>query len=232
VTVSHRSIQVACTLAAIALALWWGGHEIAPRIVPLVAAVHALGPIAPPFFILLYVVAVVALIPAAWLTVAGGAVFGLLPAVAYGLIGGTLGSTAAFLLGRHGARRVVARYLARMPRLAAVVSAASAQGRRIVFLLRLSPIAPFNFLNYALGLTTITARDFVIASAVGMVPSTFMYAYAGDVAGEALAVAGQAEVSRGASYYAMVAVGLAATIAATTVVSRVARRALRDVSDV
>jgi len=101
-------------------------------------------------------------------------------------------------------------------------------GRRIVLLLRLSPLVPFNFLNYALGLTTISVGDFLVAS-VGMVPGAFMYAYVGKIAGEALALAGKAQVPHDASYYAALVAGLAATIAATTLVARTARRALRDV---
>ena len=75
-----------------------------------------------------------------------------------------LGSTVAFLLGRYVARRLIERKLATMPRFAAIDRAVSAQGLRIVFLLRLSPIVPFNFLNYALGATRISIKDFVIAS--------------------------------------------------------------------
>jgi len=104
----------------------------------------------------------------------------------------------------------------------------SARGRRIVFLLRLSPIVPFNFLNYALGVTRISVGDFLIASA-GMLPGAVMYAYAGKVAGEALVLAGQAELPKDASYYAILVAGLAATLAATAVITRTARRALRDV---
>jgi len=103
-----------------------------------------------------------------------------------------------------------------------------AEGRRIVFLLRLSPLVPFNLLNYALGLTTIPAVDYVIAS-VGMVPGTLLYAYGGKVTGEAIALAGQAQVPKNASYYALLLGGLAATVAATAVATRAARRGLRDV---
>ena len=101
-------------------------------------------------------------------------------------------------------------------------------GRRIVLLLRLSPVVPFNFLNYALGLTTISVWDFVFAS-LGTVPGAFVYAYAGKVTGEALALAGKAEVPKDASYYAFLVGGLVATVAATTVVTRTARRGLQDV---
>jgi uncharacterized membrane protein YdjX (TVP38/TMEM64 family) len=210
------------------LGLWWLGRSLAPRLLSIVAHIQSVGPAAPIAFIAIYALAVVALIPASLLTIAGGALFGLIPGAVYALVGATLGSTAAFLLGRHGARRLVAARLAAMPRFAAIERAVSARGRRIVFLLRLSPIVPFNFLNYALGLTTISVWDFVFAS-LGTVPGAFVYAYAGKVTGEALAFAGKAEVPRNASYYAVLLAGLAATVAATTVVARTARRALQDV---
>ena len=57
-----RAARLSCAIVALLLVLWWGGHAIAPRILPLVAAVHALGPIGPLFFIFLYVIAVVVLI--------------------------------------------------------------------------------------------------------------------------------------------------------------------------
>ncbi len=212
----------------VALLLWWVGRSLAPRLLGLVAHLQGAGPAAPAAFILIYAFAVVALIPASLLTIAGGAVFGLVRGVIYSLIGATLGSTAAFLIGRYGARRLVARRLAAMPRFVAIERAVSARGRRIVLLLRLSPVVPFNFLNYALGLTTISVWDFVFAS-LGTVPGAFVYTYAGKVTGEALALAGKAEVPRNASYYAVLLAGLVATIAATTVVTRTARRALQDV---
>jgi uncharacterized membrane protein YdjX (TVP38/TMEM64 family) len=210
------------------LIVWWGGREVAPRLVGIVARIHNLGTVAPIAFILIYSVAVIALIPASLLTIAAGAVFGLIKGALYALAGAVIGSAIAFLLGRHAFRHIVARRLATMPRFAAVERAVSAQGRRIVFFLRLSPLVPFNFLNYALGLTTISLTDFLIAS-IGMIPGTFVYAYGGKVTGEALVLAGQAEVPKNASYYVLLLAGLAATVAATTLVTRTARRALRDV---
>jgi uncharacterized membrane protein YdjX (TVP38/TMEM64 family) len=221
-------VRIAAAITGVLLTFWWGGRRIAPEVLPVVAWIHRLGPLGPVLFVVLYLIAVPAMIPGAWLTVAGGAVFGFIPAVVYGLVGAVLGSTAAFLLGRHAMRRVVARRLESMPRLAAIDRAVSAKGRRIIVLLRLSPIAPFNFLNYALGLTTISVWDFIAAS-IGMVPGAIMYSYAGAVAGAAIKVAGQAAPREDASYYAMLALGLAATVAATAVVARTARRALQDV---
>ncbi|HMJ84642.1 MAG TPA: TVP38/TMEM64 family protein [Vicinamibacterales bacterium] len=213
---------------AVALLIWLGGRWAGPRMLGVMVDVRQWGLVAPVAFMLLYAVAVVALVPASVLTMAGGAVFGLVRGVAFSFGGALLGSTVAFLLGRYVARRVIERKLATMPRFAAIDRAVSAQGRRIVFLLRLSPIVPFNFLNYALGVTRISIKDFAIASA-GMLPGAVMYAYAGKVTGEALALAGQAELPKNSSYYAILVAGLAATLAATTVITRTARRALRDV---
>ena len=223
-----QRVRVIAGIVAVGMLLWWAGRLLAPALLRVIAHIESVGPAAPAAFILVYAFAVVALIPASLLTIAAGALFGLLPGVAYALIGATIGSTGAFLLGRHVARRLVAKRLAAMPRFVAIERAVSARGRRIVFLLRLSPVIPFNFLNYALGLTTISVWDFVVAS-LGTVPGAFVYSYAGKVTGEALVLAGQAEVPKNASYYALLLGGLVATVAATTVLTRTARRALQDV---
>lgn len=220
--------RVLVALAIVLGALWWGGQWVAPHILPAVAYVRGLGPFGPLFFILLYIAAVVAFVPASWITLAGGAVFGIVPGALYALVGATLGSTAAFLLGRHAARQFVARHLDAMPRFNAINRAVAADARRIITLLRLSPVTPFNFLNYALGLTHVSVWDFV-AGSFGMIPGAFMYAYAGSLAGQALAAAGQATVPHNASYYAMLTAGLVATVAASALVARAAGRALRDV---
>jgi uncharacterized membrane protein YdjX (TVP38/TMEM64 family) len=219
---------LAAVVAGVALIFWLAGREIAPRLLAIVSHIHSFGAAAPIAFVLIYAIAVVALLPASLLTIAAGAIFGLVRGVLYALAGATLGSVAAFFLGRHAFRARVARWLERTPRFAAVERAVSAKGRRIALLLRLSPLVPFSVLNYALGLTTISLADFLIAS-IGMVPGAVAYAYAGKVAGEALVLAGQAQVPKNTSYYVLLLGGLLATAAATFVVTRTARRALRDV---
>jgi uncharacterized membrane protein YdjX (TVP38/TMEM64 family) len=226
--VSHQRVRLVAAIVTVALLLWWSGRSLAPRVLGVLTHIQSFGAAAPIAFIAIYAFAVVALIPASLLTIAGGAVFGLVRGVIYALIAATLGSTIAFLLGRYLVHRFVARRLAAMPRFVAIEQAVSARGRRIVFLLRLSPVVPFNFLNYVLGLTTISVWDFVFAS-LGTIPGAFVYAYAGKVTGEALALTGQAQVPKNASYYALLVLGLVATVAATMVVSRTARRALQDV---
>jgi uncharacterized membrane protein YdjX (TVP38/TMEM64 family) len=95
-----------------------------------------------------------------------------------------------------------------------------------VFLLRLSPAVPFNLLNYALGLTTVRFSDYLIAS-LGMLPGTFLYVYYGKIAGDVARLAGPDPVWGSPAYYALLGIGLAATIAVTAVVTRAARRTLR-----
>jgi uncharacterized membrane protein YdjX (TVP38/TMEM64 family) len=228
VNAHHVRVRVGLIAVAVLALAWWGGHSLAPILLRFVANVDRYGAVAPIAFILVYAFAVVSLIPGSVLTFAGGAVFGLAEGAAYAVAGGMLGSLIAFELGRHVARRIVARRLERMPRFAAIDRAVCAQGRRIVFLLRLSPFSPFNFLNYALGLTTLSVGDFLLAS-LGMIPSAVAYSYAGKVASEALAIAEQARPPHDASYYAVLVAGLIATIVATTAVTQAARRALRDV---
>jgi len=222
-----RWFRLVVVLAVVA-ALFWFASRHTSSVVSLIAAAHRLGPSGPLLFMVIYSVAVIVLIPASWMTMAGGAVFGILPAVVYALVAATIGSTAAFLIGRYAARGFVERHLDSRPRFAAIDRAVSADARRIIMLLRLSPVTPFNVLNYGLGLTAISVWDFMIGS-LGMIPGAFMYAYAGSLAGQALAVAGQATVPRNTSYYAMLAAGLVATVGASALVARAARRALRDV---
>jgi uncharacterized membrane protein YdjX (TVP38/TMEM64 family) len=223
-----RRIWVGAVVVVAAIAAWWLARDVVPRLPGIVARIRDMGPAAPVAFIAIYAAAVVALIPASILTIAAGAVFGLLRGALYAFAGALVGSTAAFLLARYAFHDMVARRLATMPRFRAVERAVSAEGRRIVFFLRLSPLVPFNLLNYALGLTTISLADYLVAS-VGMIPATLVYTYGGKVAGEAVALAGQAQVPKNASYYALLLGGLAATVAATAVATRAARRALRDV---
>jgi len=104
-----------------------------------------------------------------------------------------------------------------------------AQGRKIVFLLRLSPVFPFTLLNYGLGLTNVRFVDYVIAS-IGMLPGTLLYVYYGKVIGDVAALAGGTAMEKGPADYAILILGLAATIVVTTIVTRIARRALSDVT--
>jgi len=191
------------------------------------AWVNGLGVWGPIVFILGYAAAVVAFVPGSVLTLAAGAIFGLAQGTVYVFVAAVLGSAAAFLVARHLARAAVERRIARNPRFCAIDRAVAAEGRKIVFLLRLSPVFPFTLLNYVLGLTRVRFADYVVAS-LGMIPGTLLYVYYGKLAGDVATLAAGAPAPRGAGYWTVLALGLAATVAVTTVVTRAARRALRE----
>jgi len=217
---------VALGLAAIAGLVALG--RVAGGWLPRFAAwVSALGVWGPLVFIAGYAIAVVAFVPGSLLTLAAGAIFGVGRGVLYVFVAATLGAAGAFLVSRYVARGAVERRIADNPRFAAVDRAVAAEGRKIVFLLRLSPVFPFTFLNYALGLTRVRFGDYLVAS-VGMLPGTLLYVYYGKLAGDVAALAGGAPVAKGTGYWAVLALGLVATVVVTTVVTRTARRALRE----
>jgi len=218
-------LRLALAAAAIAVLLLAGRRlgALVPGFQAWVAGLGAWGPLA---FIAGYALAVVAFVPGSLLTLAGGAVFGLARGTAYVFVAATLGATLAFLVARHGARPWVEKRVAADPRFAAIDRAVAAQGGRIAFLLRLSPLFPFNLLNYALGLTRVRLRDYVLACA-GMLPGTLLYVYYGSLAGELAQAAGGAR-TRSPAEWALLAVGLVATVVVTRIVTRIATRALRE----
>src|SRR4029453_13877541 len=110
-------------------------------------------------------------------------------------------------------------------RVASVRKAMAGEGPWVQFLLRLSPLVPFNLLNYALGFSGVRYRDFVIAS-VGMIPAIVMYTYYGKVVGEVPAPAAGVAPPRGVEYYALLVAGLVATVIATTANTRAAKKAM------
>ena len=188
-------------------------------------AIARLGAWGPVLFLWLYVVATVFFLPGSILTLGAGAVFGLVRGFLVVSASATLGATAAFLIGRYVARGLVARKVERHPKFKAIDDAVAREGWKIVALLRLSPVVPFNVLNYAFGLTRVPLRHYVIASWIGMMPGTLMYVYLGSIAGD-LAGAGLGRAHRTPAEWALYGVGLAATIAVTIFVTRLARRAL------
>ena len=225
---ARRTIAKQLALVALALVMLLVLGRLGGRYVPgFVARIRSFGALGPIVYVLGYMVAMVAGIPASLLTLAAGAIFGLWWGTLWALLGATLGASAAFLVARYVARGKVEKRVAGEPRFAAIDRAIAADGRRIVFLLRLSPAVPFTLLNYLLGVTRVRFADFLLGS-VGMLPATVLYVYSGKVAGDVATATGGAGPAHGVGYYAVIAVGLLATVAVTILVTRIARRALRE----
>jgi len=195
---------------------WLGG---------VVSHLSTLGPWGPVLFVLLYVVASLTMAPAFILTFAAGAVWGLWRGSLFVYIGAVFGASAVHLVAGRLARSRVVQWLDRDPRVAAVRRAVAEQGLWMMFLLRLSPLVPFVQLNYALVLSGVKYRDYVLAT-VGMWPTIVMYVYYGKVAGDVAELAAGVAPKRGPEYYVLLVIGLVATIVATTMVTRAAKRAM------
>lgn len=227
----RRNVRKPILLGVAALAaLVLLGRTIGGSLPAFAAWLEGLGAWGPIAFIAGYALAVLLFAPGSVLTLAAGALFGLLHGVLYVFVAATLGSAGAFLVARYVARPYIERRLQGNQTLAAIDRAIGAGGRKIVFLLRLSPVFPFNLLNYALGLTRVRFSDYILAS-VGMIPGTLLYVYYGKLAGDVAALAAGVQRERGAGYYAVLALGLFATIVVTALVTRAARRALREATD-
>jgi uncharacterized membrane protein YdjX (TVP38/TMEM64 family) len=224
---TRRVVAIVAAVIAFVLLGRWAG-----RFVPQVAqSIADLGPLGPLAFIVAYAAGVIAFVPGSILTLAAGAIFGLVEGTIYVFVAATLGAWGAFLVSRYVARSHIQQRLASDKRFDAIDRAVADQGRKIVFLLRLSPVFPFSVLNYVLGLTRVRMIDYLVAC-VGMLPGTILYVYYGKLAGDVAAAIGGAAPERGAEYYAVLVAGLVATLIVTAVVAKAARRALREASDV
>jgi len=191
---------------------------VSPYLPEFTAWVHTLGSWAPVAFVVGYVAVCVFMLPAFLLTMAGGAVFGVVKGSLLVVLGSTLGATTAFLLGRTVLRTWVAAQMARNATLVAMDRIIGQEGLRLMFLLRLSGIVPFVLTNYAMGVTTVTLRDFVLAL-VGIVPTVVTYA----MLGQAGAATGEGSTPQ---WVVWTAISAAVLLAVT--LTRMAQRAIRE----
>lgn len=176
---------------------------------------------------LAYIPASVLFFPAALLTLVGGFTFGFAKTLIAVSLGSTVGATSAFLAGRTLLRRLIEHKVASDVRFRVLDAAVAEQGFKIVMLTRLSPVLPFNLLNYAFGLTKVRLRDFVLASWIGMFPGTVLYVSIGSAAKSLSDIlAGRSE--GGVAQKVLFGVGVVATLIVTVLMARIARKALTD----
>lgn len=186
------------------------------------AWVGELGFWGPAIFIVVYALAATLFLPASALTLIAGAVFGLGAGVLTAWAGAVSAAALSFLIGRYFARARVERLARRNPKFGAVDKALGEEGWKIVALLRLSPVFPFNVQNYLYGVSSIRFRSCLPASAIFMLPGTFLYVYIGFLGGQAAAGGEGVDAAR----LALQAAGLAATVLVTLYVGKVASRAV------
>ncbi len=181
-----------------------------------------LGPWGPVIVAAIYIPACVLMLPGLPLTLGAGMLFGLTVGTVAVSIGSTAGACAAFLVGRTFGRGWIQQKVARHPKFAAIDEAVGREGFKIVLLTRLSPIFPFNLLNYAYGLTRVKFTSYALASWIGMLPATVLYVYMGSAVGSL--AGGPKSLAERVFFF----VGLGVALLIVVFITRVAQKALRQ----
>ena len=211
--------RTAVAVLLLAIGLGWYLLPVAAWLGALRGVVADLGWLGVAVFAAAYVGAVVLLAPGSLLTIAAGFAYGFwgLPIA---LIAATTGAAIAFTVARHLARDSVRRAIETRRDIASIDRAIAAEGWKIVLLLRLSPLVPFNLQNYLFGITAVPFRSYIAATFVGIAPATSVLVAVGAL--------GEAALDGGPGKWALLAGGLLATVAAVVLVTRKARALLRD----
>lgn len=218
-----RLILIGLVLAGLVVAAY--ALPLADWVTVLAERARSTGGLGVALFVAAYVVSTVAFLPGSILTLAAGFVYGPVWGVAIASPASVAGATCAFLLGRTLLRGWAEARVGTSARVRAIDEAVSREGFKIVVLLRLSPIIPFNALNYALSLSNVPVRTYVLASFLGMLPGTLMWVYLGSLA-PTVADLSSAGSGGGTTRTLLYVAGLVATVAAAVIGARAARRAL------
>ena len=180
--------------------------------------IKALGAWGVAAFAVVYIVAVVLLVPASALTLVAGLVFGAwgFPLV---VVAATIGAGLAFLVARYLFRKKIRQFVQQQPKLLAVDRAVTEGGWKIVGLLRLSPLVPFNLQNYLFGVTDVGFYPYLATTFIAIMPGSLSYVLLG-----ALGHGGG-----GAAWkWSFFAVGILATGVTAVVIARKAKAKLAE----
>jgi uncharacterized membrane protein YdjX (TVP38/TMEM64 family) len=217
------AILIVLALGACAALVWLPRAN--ESVIALLEWVESRGPWGPLLFVIIYIVGCMLFLPGSVLTIGAGFIFGLVTGTITVSIGSTLGAGAAFLLARTVLRKWVSQVIAPMPRFRALDEAVGREGFKVVLLTRLSPLFPFNLLNFMFGITKVTFWDYMLASWIGMLPGAVLYVYIGTAAHSIAAIAaGRNETTTAEKV--IFGIGLAATALVMALLARLARKSL------
>ncbi|TAF06838.1 MAG: TVP38/TMEM64 family protein [Nostocales cyanobacterium] len=190
--------------------------------------VQSLGIWGPIAFIFIYNLATLLFIPGSLLTLKGGCLFGLFWGSIYVFIAAIIGAIFAFLIGRYCSRDWICQKLEKHPKFKAIDQAVAKEGWKIVLLTRLSPLFPFNLLNYAFGVTNVSLKDYIIGS-FGIIPGTVMYVYIGSLTTNLTMISAPNQANNPESeiwQLVMQIVGLIATVFVSVYITKIAQKCL------
>ncbi len=132
-------------------------------------------------FIVLYALWVTSLLPGSWLSMLAGFLYGTWIGSLIVFLGAFLGAHVTFYLGRTLLKDWAQKKVSTFSKIQLIEQAVSREGRKVVFLTRLSPLFPFGLLNFAYGLSDVKVLDFTLGM-LGIVPGTILYCSFGSLA--------------------------------------------------
>ena len=132
-------------------------------------------------FVCIYILIVLLILPASWLSLLSGFLYGSYLGSIIVFISASIGASVAFFLSKTFFAKKLKTLFSRYPKLSIIEKVVQEGGLKLIFLARLSPIFPFSILNYFYGLNSIKFRDFALGL-LGIIPGTFLYCSIGSLA--------------------------------------------------
>ena len=132
------------------------------------------------FFVIIYIFIVLLILPASWLSIAAGYLYGTYLGSLIVFISAFIGASISFIIAKRFFAKKVLDMINKFPKLALLENIIQKGGLKLIILTRLSPLFPFSILNYFYGLNKITYKDFSI-SLICIIPGTFLYCSVGSL---------------------------------------------------
>tara|TARA_B100000941_G_scaffold290258_1_gene271763 strand:- start:1750 stop:2361 length:612 start_codon:yes stop_codon:yes gene_type:complete len=132
-------------------------------------------------FVLVYILVVLFILPASWLSLLSGFLYGTYLGSIIVFIAASIGASVAFFISKSFFSEKLKKFIKLYPKLSVMEQILQKGGFKLIFLARLSPIFPFSILNYFCGLNSMKFKDFAFGL-FGIIPGTFLYCSVGSLA--------------------------------------------------
>ncbi|ABM73079.1 Uncharacterized conserved protein [Prochlorococcus marinus str. MIT 9515] len=132
-------------------------------------------------FIFLYILIILLILPASWLSLLSGFLYGSYLGSIIVFCAAVIGASIAYFISKSFLSKKLKKIINRYPRLSLMEQVVQKGGLKLILLARLSPLFPFSILNYFYGLNNIKFRDFALGL-LGIIPGTFLYCSIGSLA--------------------------------------------------
>tara|TARA_Y100001970_G_scaffold262621_1_gene347080 strand:+ start:280 stop:876 length:597 start_codon:yes stop_codon:yes gene_type:complete len=132
-------------------------------------------------FVCIYILIVLLILPASWLSLLSGFLYGSYLGSIIVFISASIGASVAFFVSKSFFAKKLKNLFSHYPKLSVIEKVVEKGGLKLIFLARLSPIFPFSILNYFYGFNNVKFRDFALGL-FGIIPGTFLYCSIGSLA--------------------------------------------------